>query len=234
MQANAVPIFAFLFLLLHFFHQRRDYKHAFLVFQIKMLWRRLDVAFIIPDVKERKELIALAGKFNHDVDDCLEVVTPDTYRKWLAKKAAGKEQSQVGRKPTEGEAKKWVLDMKGENPSWGFLRITGELKKIGLLVPKSTVKRILERDGPPEPTLGPNPRKQPQVPWEKFLIMYADSIFGCDFIKQKIYSIRHGVMEAFMLTVIHHKSRRVYCSPATCPFPRFCHTIGVFPAELAS
>ena len=45
--------------------------------------------------------------------------------------------------------------------------------------------------------------------------MYAESMFGCDFIKQKVYSLRHGVMEAYILIVIHYKSRRIYSSPAT-------------------
>ena len=138
MQANTVPIFAFLFLLLHFFHQRRDYQIAFLVFQVKMLKRRLDKEFIIPNTQERKEMIALASKFNHKVDGCLEVVTLATYRRWIAKKAGGKELSQVGRKPTEGEARELVLSMKKDNPSWGFLRIYAErviMRNRGELIP---------------------------------------------------------------------------------------------------
>jgi hypothetical protein len=84
------PLFAFLFLVLRFFRQRRDHKTAFLTFQLRMLKARLDTKYIIPNPEERKQLIALGGKLDHEIDDCLEVVTPDTYARWLRDQAKGK------------------------------------------------------------------------------------------------------------------------------------------------
>ena len=205
-------LFSILFMLMDAYHRRRDHKTAFLIQQVKMLKRRLGNKTIIPTVEERDQLIALGAKLGHDVADCIEVVTEATYRRWLRK---GKERSDVGRKPTAGEAKELVLEMKRLNETWGYLRITAELAKLGIALGKSTVKRILEREFPPPPKPENSPKKRPTVPWSQFLFMHIDSMFGCDFIKKKIYSIRHGILEAFILVVIHHQSRRVYCSPAT-------------------
>ena len=47
----------------------------------------------------------------------------------------------VGRKPTEGDAKKLDLEMKGKNPSWGLSRILGELRKVGHNIGRTTINR---------------------------------------------------------------------------------------------
>lgn len=39
--------------------------------------------------------------------------------------------------------------MARENPRWGYLRIVGELKKLGIAVSKSTVANVLRAHGPP-------------------------------------------------------------------------------------
>ena len=120
--------------LFNVYHQRREHQIAFMALQIKMLYRRLDTERIIPSVDERRELIALGAKFDHEVDGVLEVVTPATYRRWLGLKAKDNEPAQVGRKPSEGELVEMVLRMHTENPGWGFVRIKGELKKLGIAV----------------------------------------------------------------------------------------------------
>jgi putative transposase len=45
-----------------------------------------------------------------------------------------------------------ILRLAGENPSWGYLRIVGELRKLGLAVSATSVRSILARAGvPPAP-----------------------------------------------------------------------------------
>ncbi len=157
-------IFSMLFLLFNVFYRRRSCQAEFLACQIRMLRKRLKEDFIIPSVEERKELLALGAKFGHDIDEFLEVVIPETYRRWLRKEAAKAEPANVGRKPTEGEAAELVLKMKRENPIWGYTRILGELLKLGIKLARTTVKRVLQRNGETNPTPTKEPRPKPAIP----------------------------------------------------------------------
>jgi transposase len=50
-----------------------------------------------------------------------------------------------------------------ENPRWGYLRIVGELKKLGVTVSKTSVATVLRRHGLP-----PAPRREGPT-WTQFL-----------------------------------------------------------------
>ena len=178
-------------------HQaRRNPEIGLLKAENRMFRERLSTDYIIPKDSERRELLAWGAKLNHEVDGLLTAVSIETYKRWRREEAKGKLPGQVGRKLTDGEAKNWVLKMKKANPSWGYLRIAGELEKIGITLAKSTVKRILEREFPSEPPDCDDhtTRKRLSVSWDQFFLMHADSMLGCDFIKQKVHSLRHIVL----------------------------------------
>lgn len=66
--------------------------------------------------------------------------------------------------------------MAKDNLLWGYLRIVGELKKIGCCIGKTTVKRILENEG-----MHPLPaksRKRLPIEWPTFVHAHMESIFG--------------------------------------------------------
>lgn len=75
-------------------------------------------------------------------------------------------------------------------PALGYQRIAGELAKLGLSVPPSTVRRLLARAG-----LGPAPRRSGPT-WREFLRGQAASIVACDFftvetaLLRRYYSMR--------------------------------------------
>jgi len=48
-----------------------------------------------------------------------------------------------GRKPLDSKLRALIIEMKSLNPRWGSQRISDELKKIGLLVSKPTVLKVL-------------------------------------------------------------------------------------------
>jgi hypothetical protein len=62
-----------------------------------------------------------------------------------------------------------------ENPRWGYLRIVGELKKLGVPVSKTSVASVLRRHG-----LRPAPRRQGPS-WSEFLHAQAEVILATDF-----------------------------------------------------
>jgi hypothetical protein len=61
-----------------------------------------------------------------------------------------------------------------ENRSWGCVRIQGELRKLGIRVGTTSVRRVLRRHG-----LGPAPRGGPN--WAEFLKTQAKGILATDF-----------------------------------------------------
>ena len=63
-----------------------------------------------------------------------------------------------------------------DNPSWGYRRIHGEIRRLGHRVAASTVWKIL-RDHKRDPT--PN-RTGPT--WSQFITAQAKGIVACDFL----------------------------------------------------
>jgi transposase InsO family protein len=68
-----------------------------------------------------------------------------------------------------------VLRLARENSSWGYLRIAGELRKLGIDISASSVRNILASAGLP-----PAPRRDAQS-WRSFLRAHSESILACDF-----------------------------------------------------
>jgi putative transposase len=62
-----------------------------------------------------------------------------------------------------------------QNPRWGYLRIVGELKKLGVTVSKTSVATVLRRHG-----LEPAPRGEGPT-WSEFLSAQAKGIVATDF-----------------------------------------------------
>lgn len=105
-----------------------------------------------------------------------------------------------------------VLRMAEENMRWGYRRIVGELKNLGIRINSTTVRRIL-RDSDIHPT--PDKAfKKPAVPWTTFVHAHMDSMVGADFFTKRIYTLR-GVFKAYMLVFINFGTRKVFCSPPT-------------------
>ncbi len=64
---------------------RYNARLRFLEYQIKILRSRIDTDRIVPSPEERTELLRLGEQFEHDTNDLIHVVVPETYRTWLRK-----------------------------------------------------------------------------------------------------------------------------------------------------
>jgi hypothetical protein len=95
-----------------------------------------------------------------------------------------------------------------ENPRWGYQRIVGELKGLGVIVSATTVKKILR-----EEQLGPAGKRR-GVSWREFLRGQAKSMIAVDFFTVDTVWLQR----LYVLFFIEIGSRRVHLAGCT-PHP---------------
>ena len=74
------------------------------------------------------------------------LVTPEMILRWhrtLVRRHWTYPHRRPGRPPLPGETVALIVRLALENPRWGYLRIVGELKKLGVSVSKSSVANVL-------------------------------------------------------------------------------------------
>jgi hypothetical protein len=114
-------------------------------------------------------------------------------RKWTQPRRQG------GRPALAEQVVALILRLARENPRWGYRRIQGELKKLGVLVSATTIRTVLLGNG-----LRPAPRRA-SVNWRAFLRAQASAIVATDFFT--VETVRLTTL--YVLFVIELGTRRV-------------------------
>jgi transposase InsO family protein len=109
-----------------------------------------------------------------------------------------------------------IVRLGRENRRWGCVRIQGELRKLGIRVSASSIRRILRRHG-----LSPAPRSGPT--WSEFLRSQAQSVLATDFFTVDTVSLK----QLYVLFVIELSTREVHVLAVTG------HPIGAFVTQAA-
>lgn len=136
-------------------------------------------------------------------------VTPATLLRWhreLVKRKwrlyRGRHRS--GRPPISRTVRDLVIRLATENPRWGYQRIRGELKKLGVVASATTVRNILRGQG-----LGPAPRRNGPT-WTEFLRAQAAAV-ACDFFTIETIFLRR----LYVVFFIELETRRVLWANCT-------------------
>ena len=130
------------------------------------------------------------------------LVRPETLLRWHRRLVARHwtyPHRRPGRPPIDGEVRELILRLARENGSWGYVRIVGELRKLGIDVSATLVRTVLRSAGvPPAPQRG-------QLDWRSFLRQHAATTLACDFLTVDTVLLRR----LYVLVFICVGSRRI-------------------------
>jgi hypothetical protein len=109
------------------------------------------------------------------------IVTPATLLRWHRRLVAKRwtYARPVGRPPMRQETRDLVLRLARENPRWGYPRIVGELKGLGIAVSATTVRAWLRAAG-----LGPAGHRR-EITWREFVRAHRRSVLAVDFFTRR-------------------------------------------------
>ena len=161
---------------------------------------------------ERLRLVRLAKPLGSTIKALVSIVSPQTFLRWIrdADKRRVKKKK-TGRKPgrpkSPEQIRRLVLRLAKET-GWGYTRILGELKKLGVTVSRSTVVNTLKDAGLPT---GP---KRGETTWDQFIKSHAKTLWACDFLRHQILTVR-GLRDAYVLVFVNVATRQAFATECT-------------------
>jgi putative transposase len=182
-----------------------ELENAVLRHQVKVLRRTVRR----PELREQDRAFLAAASRALSRDRWASfMVTPQTLLRWhrqLVRRKWTYPGRGPGRPPLDPETTDLIIRLGRENPRWGCVRIQGELRKLGIRVGASTIRRILRRVGQ-----GPAPRRTGRT-WSEFLRAQGRGVLACDFFTVETVFLN----TLYVLFFIELSTRRVHLAGAT-------------------
>jgi transposase len=148
------------------------------------------------------------------------LVTPSTLLRWHRKLIARRwiyPHTGRDRRGLDEQVVTLVIRLAQENPRWGYLRIVGECRNLGVRVSATSVRRMLRRY-----RIRPAPRRSGPT-WSQFLRSQARGILATDFFTVETV----GLTRLYVLFVVEVHSRAVHLVGITA------HPTGAWVAQQA-
>ncbi len=136
-------------------------------------------------------------------------VRPETLLRWhrqLVRRRWTCRHRPRGRPPFDRRVQALVLRLARENPAWGYRRIVGELRSLGISVSATSVRTILLRHGLP-----PAPRRH-ELSWRDFLRQHAATTFACDFFTVETAWLKR-IYVLFFISLERRRIKFIACTP---------------------
>jgi putative transposase len=136
-------------------------------------------------------------------------VRPETLLRWhrgLVSRRRTYPHRRPGRPPLARPRQELIVRLASENPHWGYQRIAGELKRLGLAASPTTVRKVLAGAGIP-----PAPERGRQL-WRSFLRQQAASTLACDFFPVETLGLQR-IYVLFFLSLATRRLEFIACTP---------------------
>ena len=161
---------------------------------------------------ERSLLVRLGSPLGSAIQELLGIVHYKTFLRWVREERDGanakKPKRKPGRPPITEDVTAIILRMARET-GWGYARICGELKKLGINVAINTIKKILIRNG-----FHPSPWRT-KGDWATFMKRHMETLWACDFFTKDVWTVG-GKVTFYVLFFIDVATRRVRIAGMTC------------------
>ena len=109
-------------------------------------------------------------------------------RKWAA---FGRRRG-PGRPRIDVECRQLIFRLARENPRWGYMRIRGELIKLGHVVSATSIRNLMQKHGVPT-----SPRRS-RLSWREFLRAQASAIVATDYFTVDTWNLKRLYVLFFM------------------------------------
>ena len=179
--------------------------------EIEFLLSRLQ-GRLLPGEAEKAAFGRLAHEIGRpDLATRVLLFHPETlfrwYRELIAEKFDGSKRRGPGRPSPWRILSSTVQRMAADNPTWGSLRIHGQLMALGYGVSEPSVRRLMRR-------LGLNPDPLPSRRWSDFLQRNKSAIVAADFFTYEAWTPK-GPRTLYALFFLQHDTRKVHLAGVT-------------------
>ena len=162
---------------------------------------------------DRRTLVRYGLPIRSRLRDVISIVRPETLLAWNRRMKRQKwtfdnTPKRPGRPSKAKVTEELALRMAEEN-AWGYVRIAGELKKLGHQISPSCVRDLLKKHGLP-----PCPQRK-GLSWKQFIQSHLDVTWAADFFTEEVWTCS-GLVTYYALFFIHLGTRRVHfagCTP---------------------